>query len=109
VRVRTVRIAVLLVALICFGASCNHRGNGPKGTQETVFVGAGVVRRVDAGEKTIEIDHEEIKGYMPAMTMPYHVKDQALLEKVAPGDKVRFKIEDTGFGPLLIEIDRQTS
>jgi Cu/Ag efflux protein CusF len=109
VRVRTVHTAVTVIALICLGISCNHHGAGSKGARETVFAGAGVVRNVDAGEKTIEIDHEEIKGYMPAMTMPYHVKDQSLLEKVGPGDKVKFKIEDTGFGPLLIEIDRQPS
>ena len=34
------------------------------------------------------IKHEEIKGFMPAMTMPYKVKEPALLEHVAPGDLI---------------------
>ena len=32
--------------------------------------------------------HEDIKGFMPAMTMPYKVQDPALLEGKQPGDLV---------------------
>jgi protein SCO1/2 len=35
------------------------------------------------------IAHEDIKGFMPAMTMPYKVRATALLEGKAPGDLVR--------------------
>jgi len=41
------------------------------------------------------------------MSMPYKTRDKSLLEKVSVGDKVRFKIEDSGAGPLLIEIEKQ--
>jgi protein SCO1/2 len=34
------------------------------------------------------IKHEEIKGLMPAMTMPYKVKDARLLDGIAPGDLI---------------------
>jgi protein SCO1/2 len=34
------------------------------------------------------IKHEEIKGLMPAMTMPYKVHDERLLAGVAPGDLI---------------------
>ena len=34
------------------------------------------------------IKHEEIKGFMPAMTMPYEVKDVRLLDGIAPGDLI---------------------
>lgn len=34
------------------------------------------------------IKHEEIKGFMAAMTMPYKVSDPKLLEGIAPGDLI---------------------
>jgi len=38
------------------------------------------------GEATIK--HEDIKGFMPAMTMPYKVKEAKLLDNIAPGDLI---------------------
>jgi len=40
----------------------------------------------DRHEATIK--HEEIKGLMPAMTMPYKVQETKLLDGVAPGDLI---------------------
>jgi Cu/Ag efflux protein CusF len=42
---------------------------------------------------SIEIDHEEIKGFMPAMQMEFHVKDKSLLNGLALSDKIEFTIE----------------
>ena len=36
----------------------------------------------------ITIRHEEIPGFMPAMTMPFKVKDVRMLEGLMPGDRV---------------------
>ena len=41
----------------------------------------------------IVVDHEEIKGFMDAMTMGYKVHPTSLLKTVKPGDKVRFTID----------------
>jgi protein SCO1/2 len=50
----------------------------------------GKVVAVDVAERKITIDHEDIPGFMPAMTMPFAVlpKDAALLEHVSPGDEI---------------------
>jgi Cu(I)/Ag(I) efflux system periplasmic protein CusF len=51
----------------------------------------GEVRRVDKDNGKITLKHGEIKNLdMPAMTMVFNVKDKALLEKIQPGDKVKF-------------------
>ena len=71
-----------------------------------VFNGAGVVEGVDRSIDTIQINHGDIKGYMPAMSMPYRVKDKAMLDLVKPGDKVTFTLEDTSKGAVLIEIKK---
>jgi Cu/Ag efflux protein CusF len=44
----------------------------------------------------VELNHEEIKGLMPPMTMEYYVKDKALLQGIKVGQKVDFTIEDWG-------------
>ena len=71
-----------------------------------VFSGDGVVEGVDKSVDQIQINHGEIKGYMPAMSMPYRVKDKAMLDMVKAGDKVSFTLEDTAKGAVLIEIKK---
>jgi protein SCO1/2 len=39
-----------------------------------------------AGQLTVK--HDDIPGFMPAMTMPYRVKDPAAMQDVQPGDKI---------------------
>ena len=48
----------------------------------------GQVLAVDAARQEITIKHEDIKGFMPGMTMPFKVRDAKLLEGSAPGDLV---------------------
>jgi Cu/Ag efflux protein CusF len=39
------------------------------------------------------VEHEEIKGFMEAMTMGYKVDPPSLLAKLKVGDNVRFTID----------------
>jgi protein SCO1/2 len=50
----------------------------------------GKVVEVDLDNRKVTIAHEDIPGFMPAMTMPFVVleKDTALLEGVGPGDEI---------------------
>ncbi len=51
------------------------------------------VVKVDAARGKITLDHAPIKSIrMEAMTMPFKVKDAAMLEKIKAGDKVRFSV-----------------
>jgi Cu/Ag efflux protein CusF len=55
---------------------------------------AGEVRKVDKAAGKITLKHGDIKNLdMPAMTMVFQVRDPAWLDKVEPGDKVRFSAE----------------
>src|SRR2546421_9756892 len=49
----------------------------------------GTVVSVDKPNKTATISHEEIKGYMEAMTMPYKLKDSWPLDVMKPGDEIQ--------------------
>jgi Cu/Ag efflux protein CusF len=52
------------------------------------------VRRVDKDAKKVTLKHGPIKNLdMPGMTMVFQVRDPALLDKMAAGDRIRFTAE----------------
>jgi Cu(I)/Ag(I) efflux system periplasmic protein CusF len=62
-------------------------------TAETLEKVAGQVVKVDAERGKITLKHARIKSInMAAMTMPFKVKDAALINAVKPGDKVLFSV-----------------
>jgi Cu/Ag efflux protein CusF len=56
-------------------------------------VGTGEVVATAPAAGQLVVDHEEIKGFMEAMTMGYRIDPPALLEGLRPGDKIRFTID----------------
>jgi protein SCO1/2 len=48
----------------------------------------GKVVSVDKGKGQVMLAHQEVLGYMSAMTMAFKVKDQWALDAMAPGDRV---------------------
>jgi protein SCO1 len=56
------------------------------------FEASGVVRAVRAEERQVTIEHGDIAGLMPAMTMSFDVADPALLAGLEPGQFVEFTI-----------------
>jgi protein SCO1/2 len=61
---------------------------GPSGPPERQYTLVGQVLSVAPERNEITIKHEAIKGFMPGMTMPFKVRDSALLEERVPGDLV---------------------
>ena len=65
----------------------------------------GEIRKVDLENKKITIKHGEIKNLdMPGMTMVFQVKDVAFLNRVKPGDLVRFTAERVASGFVVTDI-----
>ena len=56
----------------------------------------GRIISVDKLGHQLIIDHDAIPGFMEAMTMPYSVADNAMLEQVGPGDEIRADIKVEG-------------
>jgi Cu(I)/Ag(I) efflux system periplasmic protein CusF len=54
--------------------------------------GVGVVTAIDPKAQRLTINHEDIKGFMGAMEMPYPVARPGLLTGLKAGDKIRFVI-----------------
>jgi protein SCO1/2 len=73
----TWRIAITALLLV---SACNR---APESRQYPV---KGQILSIDRQKQEVLVNHEDIPGFMSAMTMPYKVKDAALLEGKEPGD-----------------------
>jgi Cu/Ag efflux protein CusF len=60
---------------------------------EGIFEGEGRVVAVVPGKGQIVLEHEEIKGFMKAMTMGYPVESMTLMKGLESGDAVKFEID----------------
>ena len=66
----------------------------------------GQVLRIGANHLQATIKHDDIKGFMPAMTMPYTVKDAKLLDGIAPGDLIDATLAVTENDAFLTEVKK---
>ncbi|MEW6128709.1 MAG: SCO family protein [Acidobacteriota bacterium] len=83
---KSVRLTLLfgLILITLSSQACTRE-------EEKRYELAGKVVAVDLRGKTVTISHEEIKGYMEPMTMPFRVlgKDEFYLDKMNAGDRVQ--------------------
>jgi protein SCO1/2 len=107
IRTRVSRLLSMLVAGLCVGLmACSSppkqseaqtpASAPPQQTQAQRFDLKGKVVSIDKAGKRLTVDHEAIPGFMGAMTMAYPVKDERLLDNLAPGDPVTAKVVSTG-------------
>ncbi len=66
-------------------------GASPEETPREYSV-RGVVRRVEPERRSVVVKHDEIPGFMPAMTMPFDVKEPKELQGLKPGDRITFRM-----------------
>ena len=98
----TVIISIPCVLMYgCSDASvkqAEHKVTGqPSPTRPTIehkeFKLIGEVKKVDKEAREITIRHEKIAGFMEAMTMPFRIDDQEVLDEVQSGDQVEGKLQ----------------
>jgi Cu/Ag efflux protein CusF len=88
--------AVALLAHPAYADDSHHKASGSAAAPATAMT-EGEVRKVDKAAKKITLKHGPIVNLdMPGMTMVFHVKDPAMLDKVKAGDKVRFTADQVG-------------
>ena len=81
-------ISCLAVALLGCGRSTTHE------TAEH-YETRGVVRGFSPDRQTIEIQHENIPGFMPSMTMPFVARDPKETADLKTGDAISFHMTVT--------------
>jgi protein SCO1/2 len=92
---------VLILGLCLLGiifSACRHRSSG------TRYDFKGKVVAVDKGKRLVTVAHEDIKNYMPGMTMPFKLKEDWPFEVLAPGDQITAALVVDGSTSWLEEV-----
>ena len=84
-------LALLLVGLAVVVTMARGRAGEADAPLPTRYEVRGVVTASPA-EGRVMIAHDEIAGYMPAMTMPFAVDPATSLPALRPGDRVTFTL-----------------
>jgi protein SCO1/2 len=95
---KVVRTALAL-AFLGISAACRPSQNAKQTGTVTAqpapvkrYLLTGHVVSVDKPNQSLNIDGDEIPGFMAAMKMPYPVKDASILRRVSPGDQIKAEI-----------------
>ena len=75
---------LLVLSIAVIPSACRPR----RAANEKRYPIKGKVVAVATTDHTVTIAHEDITGYMPAMTMPFKIKNEADLAMVKPGDQL---------------------
>jgi Cu/Ag efflux protein CusF len=93
----TLRDAVIGIVLLC----CQ-----PAFAAAPEAMSEGQIRNVDKARGMVTIKHGPLENVgMPAMTMPFKVRDPAWLDRLRVGDKVRFRVEESGPDYVIVRIE----
>lgn len=82
---RTITKGITLVSLLV-GFGCRQQ---PKNKE---FAVRGKVLNKDVAAQQITLDHGDVPGFMPAMTMDYKLPNAPVVEELQPGDRIAAKI-----------------
>jgi protein SCO1/2 len=99
-RART--IITLAAAVALFAAGCGR-------DDSRTYQLTGQILVVKPETKEVLVKHEDIPGFMPAMTMPYQVTDAALLKDRAAGDLITATLKVAPDGAYLTAITKTGS
>ena len=86
----------LLIALVT--AACSRTPESPAREYEL----KGQILAVRPERSEVVIKHDDIKNFMPGMTMPFKVKEKGLLQGMQPGDLVTARL-------VVAEVDAHLS
>jgi len=78
-----ISVLVFIALLFASDSACRrHSGN------EKRYELKGKVVAVEKDKQLVTIAHEDIKDYMPGMTMPFTLREEWAYEVLVPGDQV---------------------
>lgn len=87
----------LLLPLLLAAAACQRHATSPASPAAPAveYSARGVLRELPATGPRVVVEHDEIPGYMPKMTMPLEVRDSRELRELRVGDTITFQLAVT--------------
>jgi len=85
-----------MVAAICGALAVSAcKRSPPIDPSARAYEVRGIVRGFASDRSTVDIQHEDIPGFMPSMTMPFTVKEQKEISGLKIGDAISFRMAVT--------------
>ncbi|WP_020469101.1 copper-binding protein [Zavarzinella formosa] len=101
-------IAVGLVLILALSGCQQSPSTNPSGKEAgKIYDVKGKVVSVDAANKRVKLDHEDIPGLMKAMKMEFTVEDAKLLEGLKAGDEVRGTLRSGGGNTVITSFQKR--
>lgn len=97
---------VVTVAVVAAIAGCQNSSSSPAPGAKVYDV-KGKIVSLDAGKKVVTLDHEDIPGFMKAMTMEFAVADAKVLDGLKAGDAVQGKIKSEGGNYAVTSLEKR--
>jgi Cu(I)/Ag(I) efflux system periplasmic protein CusF len=95
-------ILSLLVALALPAYAQHNHGAMQPAAAQAAPLSDGTVKKIDKAAGEVVIQHGQLDSIgMPPMTMAFGVADKAWLNKLKPGDKIRFAAEMKGGNAIV--------
>ena len=82
-------IALLLCAVLICGC---EKSSQPAEQSAIHYQVRGLIRGLPPDHNTIEVEHEDIPGFMPSMTMPFEVRDEKEIAGLGLGNAISFRL-----------------
>jgi len=100
------------LVLVCVATGCKRDPSGPESSPSAAqattrtFNVKGTIISLKTEQSAVVIEHEDIPGYMKAMTMPFFVRDTNELNGLIPGEEVQFKMIVTHDDAWIEDIEK---
>lgn len=88
-------LATLVLGALVASAGCSRTAPVPSDGSKRYPI-TGQVQGVDPAAGRASVSHEDIPGFMPAMTMEFTILDAAVLAALKPGDQIRATLVVSG-------------
>jgi protein SCO1/2 len=88
------RLAAMLCALLVAGG-CNRATTEAPNSNARHYEARGFIRGLAPSARSIDVEHEDIRGFMPSMTMPFSVRNSKEIAGMQIGDAISFRLTVT--------------
>ena len=86
------RFYLLIILVVLLAVACQRPQTAPTSSDAKRYPFKGKIVSVDKAKRIATIDHEELPGLMPGMTMPFPIHEDWVWDNLAPGAEVRAEL-----------------
>ena len=99
-------LLTLLVALALPAYAQHNHGTMAPAAAQAAPLSDGTVKKIDKAAGEVVIQHGQLDSIgMPPMTMAFGVADKTWLDKLKPGDKIRFAAQLKSGNPVVVRYE----